>query len=52
MHSEGNGRPKKITASTSRALGQYVRHGTLVHPFLQDLSARKLENIYVEVSII
>jgi transposase len=46
-HAGGNGRPKKITASASRALGQYVRHDTSLST---RTLARKLENIGVEVS--
>src|SRR5438105_1760561 len=46
-HAGGNGRPKKITASASRALGQYVRHDTSLST---RTLARKLENIGIEVS--
>ena len=46
-HAGGNGRPKKIIASASRALGQYIRHDTSLST---RTLARKLENIGVEVS--
>ncbi|GES78191.1 IS630 family transposase [Rhizophagus clarus] len=46
-HAGGNGRPKKITASASRALGQFVRRDTSIST---RTLARKLENIGVEVS--
>ncbi|CAB5163614.1 unnamed protein product [Rhizophagus irregularis] len=46
-HAGGNGRPKKITASASRTLGQYVRHDTSLST---RTLAKKLENTGVEVS--
>jgi len=46
-HDGGNGRPKKITASASRVLCQYVRHDNSLST--RTLS-RKLENIGVEAS--
>ncbi|CAB4479367.1 unnamed protein product [Rhizophagus irregularis] len=47
MHAGGNGRPKKITANASRALGQYLRRDTSIST---RTLARKLETIGVEVS--
>ena len=46
-HAGGNGRPKKITESAIRALGQYIRHDTSIST--RTLS-RKLENTGIEVS--
>ena len=46
-HAGGNGRPKKITASASRILSQYVRHDTSLST---RTLARKLQNIGVEAS--
>ncbi|EXX61191.1 hypothetical protein RirG_173480 [Rhizophagus irregularis DAOM 197198w] len=46
-HAGGNGRPKKIIASASRVLSQYVRHDSSLST---RTLARKLQNIGVEAS--
>lgn len=46
-HAGGNGRPRKITANASKALGQYVRRDSSIST---RTLATKLSNIGVEVS--